>query len=133
MGYSQENDAYLCLESASRRLFSSRDVRFDEMDFSLNKVFHKDLDSKGNENLGEGFFTEYLVSQPPMDVPSPDGAPSTPVEPNQVSEVDQSPITDTQSVSLNNHPTVLDSLVDTFPIELPTPNIDEIEDSHQEE
>lgn len=75
VGYSQENDAYLCLEPASRRLFSFRDVCFDEMDFSLNKVFHKDSESKGTENLGEGFSTEYLVSQPPLDNSSLDGAP----------------------------------------------------------
>lgn len=40
ISYSMNQDCYLCLDPASRRIFFSRDVSFKEMDLSLNiKLF----------------------------------------------------------------------------------------------
>lgn len=57
VGYSMENNGYLCLDPDSCRIYSSRGVFFIEVNFSLNKLFFKDSDCK-NSNLGVGFSTE---------------------------------------------------------------------------
>lgn len=41
VGYSVDQDAYLCLEPSNHRIFASRDVTFAEEDFSLNSSFSK--------------------------------------------------------------------------------------------
>lgn len=56
VGYSMAQDCYLFLEPASQIFFASRDVLFNEGDFSLNKDIFGNRDDISNPNcyIGEG-------------------------------------------------------------------------------
>lgn len=58
VGYASQQDGYLCLEPTSRRIFSSRDVTFDENDFSLSSLFFReairDKDRSALRNISIG-------------------------------------------------------------------------------
>lgn len=58
VGYSVENNEYLYLEPESHRIYSSRDVVFDEVSFSLNSCFSRDSSCKNSTDLGKDFWTE---------------------------------------------------------------------------
>lgn len=49
--YSVQQDAYLCLDPATRQIFTSRDIVFDELDFSLNKSLWESTSCKDPWNL----------------------------------------------------------------------------------
>lgn len=61
VGYSIQNNGYLCLEPNSHQIFASRDVVFDELNFSLNKCFHRDSPCKDMAVIAQGFSTEKII------------------------------------------------------------------------
>lgn len=53
IGYTLSQDCYLCLEPTSRRIFASREVFFNELDFSLNSQVGRDLSCNKSGNYDQ--------------------------------------------------------------------------------
>lgn len=127
VGYSIQHDAYLCLDPATRRIFTSRDVVFDEQDFSLNASLYEGTSCKEPWKLSSVNFGDRVNSSGLCQLPDkiPPAIVST-SPPTLVSPLSTSPdlgpdsdnvirVFDTQIRNLNSL-AVHDSLANEFPV-----------------
>lgn len=92
VGYSVQRGSYLYLVLANRQIFSSRDIVFDELDFSLNTSLFEGMHCNEISDLGKilvgNFGNRVNSSSSPTSVPSPDKIPNVNIDlPPQVSDL----------------------------------------------
>lgn len=66
LGYPQNQDAYLCYDPIGRKMYISRDVRFLEEDFSINKYLCKDKGENFTQSTDERQMINYPIIRKEM-------------------------------------------------------------------